>query len=91
MIQHHEIDEHDAFPEVLEYYCVFDTVLKVFWQTPKRKFRWQKQNYAKNAVNANPPGWMRKPNTRCSYLKFSEQDRLRVVRGEYRLIEHKIQ
>lgn len=54
---------------------IWDTEVGDWWITPKGKWDWTGENHAKNAVNANPPIWM-KELTGTKYPNFSQQTRL---------------
>ena len=68
---------------------IWDTEKNEFWATPRGKTEWRLPTHAKNAVLANPPNFMMYSNGQYSnsYLKFSEQNRLIVVRAYY-LLDH---
>lgn len=79
--------------DIMELYVVYDTEAKEYWTTPKGKKVWNKPNHAKNAVNANPPDWMRGKGVTGIWknfprdLRFSEQTRLIVKRLVFTLQE----
>lgn len=75
-----------AIDKTIEVWGIWDTKHQRWWITPKGKWHWARQNDAKNAVNANPPDWM-KEQTGKKYPKFSQQNRLVATRiGHYELV-----
>lgn len=76
------------FKQELSIYKVYDVFEGKHWETPKGKSEWQKPNHAKNAVNANPPEFMWRPdrtgkNSKFHAVKFSEQDRFVIEKADY--------